>query len=312
MADPAKISVVFKNFTNLPDRKNMTSTERRIAGSTTFKELDDALTFLEVFKGQINTVTIEVNANTELAKTYKDDTNAIKTDVLELKSDVLVTKSEIEAMVATAETYAQAVVNVPESATSSTTELTVSTGQKILTVGTGKSFLPKMWVVICDDADPAFAWMVGWIDSYDSGAGALVVNVTGINNEGHTGSSWLINISTPTITGGGGAKRLNKLDNYTVKAGELNGLNTFTNLGAVKDIELLMPAGEEGLKGLFVIAASHYLKVSADGSEKIRYPGSSDQVAYVRSNVPDTLFNIEFINGGWLITSLTGTLKGDE
>lgn len=72
--------------------------------------------------------------------------------------------------------------------TNSTTNLTIGTGAKALTVETGKALVPGMWVLLAYRADPDKN-MTGQVTSYDAATGALVLNITAINGAG-TYADW--------------------------------------------------------------------------------------------------------------------------
>lgn len=80
-----------------------------------------------------------------------------------------------------------AAMNLNATNSSSATSLTIGTGSKSLTVGTGLSYVAGMTVKI---ANSSSAWMQGEVTSYNSGSGALVVNVTSTVGAG-TLSSWI-------------------------------------------------------------------------------------------------------------------------
>ena len=75
----------------------------------------------------------------------------------------------------------------------STTSTTIGTGSKSLTTQTGKQFSAGQWVMVVRVAD-VNAWMFGQIVSYNSGSGALVVDVIVTNGAG-TFSDWVIMLS---------------------------------------------------------------------------------------------------------------------
>lgn len=75
----------------------------------------------------------------------------------------------------------------------STTSLTIGSGIKNLTVATAMDFVPGMEVVIAYTTDPTIR-MVGTVVSYDSGTGALVVNVTSYTGSG-TYTAWTISLT---------------------------------------------------------------------------------------------------------------------
>ena len=77
--------------------------------------------------------------------------------------------------------------------TTSTTSLTLANGAQSLTVGTGLSYSPTQDVTIARTSDPTNYHFHGKVTAYDSGTGALDVDV-----QTHTGtgtfSSWTVNV----------------------------------------------------------------------------------------------------------------------
>lgn len=84
-------------------------------------------------------------------------------------------------------------------AATSTTSLTIGTGSQSLTIQTGKHFQVGQPVRIAYTTTPA-NFMDGQVTSYNSGTGALVVNVTSVGGAG-TQSAWTISL----IPGAGGS-----------------------------------------------------------------------------------------------------------
>ena len=84
--------------------------------------------------------------------------------------------------------------------TTSTTSLTIGTGSKSLTIETGKSFTVGQAVMIASTAGPT-NYMVGQVTSYNSGTGALVVNVTSVAGSG-TVAAWTVSVAA-VVAGGG-------------------------------------------------------------------------------------------------------------
>ena len=76
-------------------------------------------------------------------------------------------------------------------ATSSTTSLTISSGSKSLTVGTGLSYTTGQPVLIAYNGSN---YMAGIITSYVSATGAMVANITSIVGSG-TYSLWIVNLN---------------------------------------------------------------------------------------------------------------------
>ncbi len=82
----------------------------------------------------------------------------------------------------------------------STTSLTIGTGSKSLTVDTGKGYAVGQAVMIASTAGPT-NYLTGQVTSYDSGTGALVVNVTSVAGSG-TVAAWTVSVAA-VVAGGG-------------------------------------------------------------------------------------------------------------
>lgn len=83
-----------------------------------------------------------------------------------------------------------ALLTLSQLVSTSTTSLTIGTGSKSLTVQTSKAYLANQAVRIYSTATPD-NYMDGTVTSYDSGTGALVVNVTATNGSG-TLAAWTV------------------------------------------------------------------------------------------------------------------------
>ncbi len=86
-------------------------------------------------------------------------------------------------------------LNLNDTNSTSTTSLTIGTGTKSLTVDTGKSYLPGMSVNIGYTTDGA-NYMRGTVKTYNSGTGAMDVNVTETGGSG-TQTAWSISFGVP-------------------------------------------------------------------------------------------------------------------
>jgi hypothetical protein len=87
-------------------------------------------------------------------------------------------------------------LNAPGTQATSTSTLTVGTGSKSLTLEqTGKNFVVGQYVQIVNSTT---VWMVGLITAFNSGTGAMTVNVT-YNGSGSSASSWTITPATPPV-----------------------------------------------------------------------------------------------------------------
>jgi hypothetical protein len=175
----------------------------------------------------------QVTAN---GNTYSDDRTAAKdmndggsrTHLVPMLSDVMTEISgatsaaaDAEAAAASAAAYAAALYGT------STTSVAVGTGSKSWTTQTGKQFSVGVFLTIARTAAPT-NWMVGQVTAYNSGTGALTVNVTGTNGSG-TYTDWTINVSgaqgATGLTGPAYVQaRSTKTGAYTLVAGDLGNL----------------------------------------------------------------------------------------
>lgn len=80
----------------------------------------------------------------------------------------------------------------------STTSLAVGEGTKSLTVQTGRGFVPGAQVIVANTASPGMNYMYGSVISYNSGTGALVVEVPVDGSRGSgTYTAWTVSLSGP-------------------------------------------------------------------------------------------------------------------
>ncbi|PKN71189.1 MAG: hypothetical protein CVU54_01850 [Deltaproteobacteria bacterium HGW-Deltaproteobacteria-12] len=145
-----------------------------------------------------------------------------------------------------------AAMDLNDTTSTSTTSLAIGTGSKSLTVDASKSYQVGMSVKIAHDSSN---WMFGEVTSYNSGTGALVVNVTLIAGSG-TEASWTVTLSGPVLMA---AAQILALINPTASriigkkatgaSGELTGAEVAVLLGGTASRFLAQGAsGDMGLK----------------------------------------------------------------
>lgn len=160
---------------------------------------------INTWAGQANTVAGEVSTNA---------TNADADATAAAASQVAAAASAASAVAA------------PGTSATSTTSLTIGTGSQSLTIQTGKSFVVGMAVVIAYTTSPG-NYMHGYITSYNSGTGALVVTVTTTAGSG-TQAAWTVSLSSPVMAAA--LASITKTANYTAVAGDV--VNADTSAGA--------------------------------------------------------------------------------
>lgn len=109
---------------------------------------------------------------------------------------------------------AASAASAPGTNASSTTSLAVGTGSKSLTIETGKLYSLGQTVIIANTATPTNQ-MSGVITAFNSGTGALTVNVTAIGGSG-TFTAWTISLSgvqgAAGSSGGGATETTSAVD----------------------------------------------------------------------------------------------------
>lgn len=90
-------------------------------------------------------------------------------------------------------------MNLNSTTDTSATSNTIEYGSKNFTVSTGKSFQPGMYLIIADTAAPSTNSMYGQITSYNSGTGALIIQVRNIIGSG-TKTAWIISQASVGIS----------------------------------------------------------------------------------------------------------------
>lgn len=142
---------------------------------------------LPTFGTEVSAVAVNVKANADEAQA---DAVATAADRVQTGLDV----------VAAAASAASAIA-APGVQATSTTSLSVGLGSKSLTIQTGKAYSVGQSVVIADTSAPSTNWMFGQITSYNSGTGALVVDVVQTLGSG-TLTAWTISISASPAADG--------------------------------------------------------------------------------------------------------------
>lgn len=112
---------------------------------------------------------------------------------------VVAVAGQVAANAAVASAAAASAVTGASTSATSTTSLALGTGAKSLTIQTGKAIVIGMTVKIAVTADGT-TWMAGDVTAYNSGSGALDVNVTHVQGSG-TYAAWTVSLSGPVGPG---------------------------------------------------------------------------------------------------------------
>jgi hypothetical protein len=129
-------------------------------------------------------------------------------------------------------------MNLNDTSGTSATSNSIGTGAKTFTANTGKSWLPGMFIVIADTAAPSTNSMIAQVTSYNSGTGALVVDVKGTLGSG-TKTAWTISQTSNPIPLDG------SVSTAKLAAGVANGLTGVT-IDPTADYLVVADASDSG------------------------------------------------------------------
>jgi hypothetical protein len=121
---------------------------------------------------------------------------------LPVAEECVLSAADAVAAAASAQASLNSLVSASGANATSTTTLTIGLGSRSLTIQTGKNFAVGHTLKIASTASPG-NYMIGDVVSYNSGTGALVVDVSFINGTG-SASAWTVTIFSGAASGGGG------------------------------------------------------------------------------------------------------------
>lgn len=126
-------------------------------------------------------------------------TNAVGSNVFANAVEAASNATTASTAASTATTAATTALNSPATQATTATAITIATGSlPIALAQTGKAFAVGQWVSINDTAAPSTRWLAGGITAFNSGTGAMAVDVAFTMGSG-SGTSWAVNPASPVI-----------------------------------------------------------------------------------------------------------------
>lgn len=162
---------------------------------TTFADRGDAwLAWQEdTLVPELNALETAVSASQTAAAASASAAATAETNAETAETNAEAAQAAAEDAQTAAEAAATTAASAPGTSASSVTSLTIGTGNQSLTIETGKSIVVGMSVKIAITASPT-NWMAGDVTAYNSGTGALTVNVVRIRGSG-SASAWTVSLS---------------------------------------------------------------------------------------------------------------------
>lgn len=183
-----------------PDPATMTRNEFSAAAAAfVLAQKGDLVPSINTWAGQVNTVKGEMAADAATATTQAGNAAAsavaAANQVTLAAAQVTLATNQANAAAASALTA----INAPGTSATSSTSLTIASGVQNLTIQTGKAFSVGQSVTVAYTTMP-YKRMGGVITAYDSGTGALTVNVDQIADSG-TFSNWTVSLGALPAAG---------------------------------------------------------------------------------------------------------------
>lgn len=139
---------------------------------------------------------------------------------------------------------AASAVNAPGTQATSVSSVAIGTGSKSLTLTqTGKQFVVGQWVNITDSTAPTSYWMTGAVTAFNSGTGAMTVNVVAVNGAG-TFASWVITQGSSNLQNAYQG-RSNRTSNVELVAGDVGKIIDITTGGFTQTIATASTLGDK-------------------------------------------------------------------
>jgi hypothetical protein len=161
------------------------------------------------------------------------------------------------------QSFSNSAVNAPGTSATSTSPLTIGTGNKTLDIQPGKAFTPGQFVIIADQTTPA-NYMVGQITAHNNVTGSLTVNVTAVGGVGVGLMNWIISLTALANVAGAATLGANNA---------FSGNNTFAGTssftGDITSVNLTVSG---------LLSATGTVDISGTSAKRSRASGASDFV----------------------------------
>ena len=149
----------------------------------------NSVTFSPAIGGDGSTYTDDANPTTGLAG------RGYVTRLVPMFSNVVNVATQVNANAVAAAASAASALGAPGTNATSTTSMTVSVASKAFTLAqTGKAYSIGQTVIIARTSDPGGTQMIGVITAFNSGTGAITVNVAQIVGSGGPFTDWTISM----------------------------------------------------------------------------------------------------------------------
>lgn len=138
------------------------------------------------------------NCQTELGK-CQDEVSNCQDEVANCQAELGNCQDEVsnaQGWTNQAEIYVNSIL-MDAVISSSTSNLTFTTGAVSLMVETGKNFVADMWLILINRNDPE-TWMKGYATSYEAGTGALEMAIVQ-KKGGGSSDTWLVSQTNPAV-----------------------------------------------------------------------------------------------------------------
>ena len=178
----------------------LTGTPSRTMSQSAFDSAcnDFFSTKLPLFVTEANALQVDVGNKQAAAASSASDASGYASAAAGSASAASTSAGNANNSAIAAAASAASAANAPGTQATSVTSLTIGAGSKSLTLQqTGKAFTTGQWVNVLDSANPSVNWMAGAITAFNSGTGAITVDVVTAVGSG-TLSSWVVAAASAT------------------------------------------------------------------------------------------------------------------
>lgn len=156
---------------------------------------DTFVSALPQFVTEANTLQTDITGKQADVAARQADIVSRQTDVTTKQTDIIARQTDVQNNQSLAAASAASAINAPGTSATSTSSLTLATGAQTLTLAqTGKAFALGQTVVVASTASPVNQ-MTGVITAFNSGTGALSINVTATPLGSGTFSAWTVSLT---------------------------------------------------------------------------------------------------------------------
>jgi hypothetical protein len=171
----------------------------RSSSPSTFSDDADAfVAALPTFRTEANTLLTDAQTAASSASTSASAASTSQTAAAASATSASGSATTATTQAAAAAASAATAIAAPGTNSTSTTSMTLGAGSKTITIGTAKSLVVGMWILVARTSAPSTTWEAGPITAYNSGTGSLSYTASVVSGSG-TFTDWTASLTGPAL-----------------------------------------------------------------------------------------------------------------